>query len=187
MKMYVFSLPFTSESQMIDFLCEMIAEHYIDMTVNSVRNITPSYQEQLYKQYGTQSKFQINCRKLLTDVVAYNDRVDLTYITCIAFNESRFTYNVVALDGARGIMQVMPSNLKKFPKKKDWQIAVDYLEQIIERSPSECHVFSEYASGSNFCSKNKTNKTRQYAKKMMECRQFLNDSVNCRYFDRCGC
>lgn len=172
---------------MIDFLCEMIAEHYIDLTVKSVRNITPSYQEQLYTQFGTQSKFQSNCRKLLTDIVAYNDRVDLTYITCIAFNESRFTYNVVALDGARGIMQVMPSNLKKFPKKKDWQIAVDYLEQIIERSPTECHVFSEYASGQNFCSKNKKNKARQYADKMKSCREFLNESVNCRYFDKCGC
>jgi membrane-bound lytic murein transglycosylase MltF len=172
---------------MIDFLCEMIAEHYIDMTVKSVKNIAPSYQEQLYTQYGTQSKFQKNCRKLLNDISAYNDRVDLTYITCIAFNESRFNYNVIALDGASGIMQVMPSNLKKFPKKKDWQIAVDYLEQIIERSSSECHVFSEYASGQNFCSKSPKNRTRKYADKMIECRRFLNESVECQYFDRCGC
>lgn len=172
---------------MIDFLCEMIAEYYVEQTQSMVKHITPSYQEKLHNQFGTQSKFQQNCRKLLTDVQNYNDRVDLTYITCIAFNESKFTYDVVALDGARGIMQVMPSNIKKFPKKKDWQIATDYLERIIEKAPTECHVFSEYASGQSFCANDKKNRTRKYANKMITCREYLNKAIHCRYFDQCDC
>jgi hypothetical protein len=171
----------------IDFLCEVIAEYYIMKTETKVKNITASYSAKLVSQFDTKSKFQTNCRKLLNDVEKYNDRVDLSMVTCIAFNESRFTYDIVALDGARGIMQVMPSNLKKFPKKKDWQIAVDYLEEINKRSTSLCHVFSEYASGDNFCAKSKKNKTRQYADKMIECKEYLDDAINCRYFDRCGC
>ncbi len=170
---------------MIDFLCEMVADYFVQQTTRSVKNITPSYQARLSEQYNHDSRFQMNCRKLLGDVIEYNDRVDLPVIACIALNESRFDYNAVSPDGARGIMQVIGSNIRRFPRKKDWQIAIDYLEEIGTRSKSWCHVLTEYNTGRNFCAKDKKNRSRQYAEKILACKHFVEKKAACQYFDIC--